>query len=227
MDKEVFILERETPPGNAWCVGGQRVSQLSRHGTQCGGSHAVTAPLRLTFASRKFAACTATSFACCQALAALLFLYRQVLGLELGWFDDLVRAKRPVRLPVVLSTQATTSLLEQLQGQHWLMASLLYGAGLRLMECLRLRVKDVDFAYRQILVRDGKGRKDRVTMFPREYGTADAATTRSREETARFRSRRDMARRTCLTLWRAVFAGRIRVGLAVCVPVHEALGQPG
>ncbi len=67
---------------------------------------------------------------------------------------------------MVLSTQETTSLLEQLQGPHWLMASLLYGAGLRLMECLRLRVKDVDFAYRQILVRDGKGRKDRVTMFP-------------------------------------------------------------
>ena len=101
-----------------------------------------------------------------QALSALLFLYRHVLGMELPWFDDMVRAKRPVRMPVVLSREETGRLLEQLQGTHWLMASLLYGAGLRLMECLRLRVKDVDFAYRQILVRDGKGGKDRVTMLP-------------------------------------------------------------
>ena len=101
-----------------------------------------------------------------QALSALLFLYRHVLGMELPWFDDMVRAKRPVRMPVVLSREETGRLLKQLQGTHWLMASLLYGAGLRLMECLRLRVKDVDFAYRQILVRDGKGGKDRVTMLP-------------------------------------------------------------
>jgi len=101
-----------------------------------------------------------------QALAALLFLYKQVLGRDLGWFDDLVRAKRPVRLPVVLTHGEVAALLAQLRGAHWLMASLLYGAGLRLMECLRLRVKDVDIAYRQILVRDGKGGKDRVTMLP-------------------------------------------------------------
>jgi len=125
------------------------------------GAAEVSAFLSYLATERNVAAATQN-----QALAALLFLYRQVLGLELGWFDDLVRAKRPVRLPVVLSTQETTSLLAQLQGPHWLMASLLYGAGLRLMECLRLRVKDVDFAYRQILVRDGKGGKDRVTMFP-------------------------------------------------------------
>ena len=101
-----------------------------------------------------------------QALAALLFLYKQVLGRDLGWFDELVRAKRPVRLPVVLTRGEVAALLAQLSGVHWLMASLLYGAGLRLMECLRLRVKDVDIAYRQILVRDGKGGKDRVTMLP-------------------------------------------------------------
>ena len=101
-----------------------------------------------------------------QALAALLFMYKQVLGRDLGWFDDLVRAKRPVRMPVVLSRGEVNALLAQLRGAPWLMASLLYGAGLRLMECLRLRVKDVDFAYRQILVRDGKGPKDRVTMLP-------------------------------------------------------------
>ena len=86
-----------------------------------------------------------------------MFLYREVLGRNLTWLDGMVRAKRPVRLPVVLSPSEADCLLAQLKGVHWLMASLLYGAGLRLMECLRLRVKDVDFAYRQILVREGKG----------------------------------------------------------------------
>ncbi len=101
-----------------------------------------------------------------QALAALLFLYKQVLGVGLPWLDAMVRAKRPVRLPVVLSPGEVAALLAQLDGVHGLMAGILYGCGLRLMECLRLRVKDVDFAYRQILVRDGKGAKDRVTMLP-------------------------------------------------------------
>lgn len=94
-----------------------------------------------------------------QALAGLLFLYKQVLGRDLAWLDGMVRAKRPVRLPVVLSPLEAESLLAQLKGVHALMAGLLYGAGLRLMACLRLRVKDVDFAYRQILVRDGKARR--------------------------------------------------------------------
>ena len=103
-----------------------------------------------------------------QALAALLFLYQQVLGQELPWFKAMVRAKRPVRLPVVLTRADAQRLLAQMQGVKWLMASLLYGAGLRQIECLQLRVKDVDFAYRQILVRDGKGAKDRVTMLPEQ-----------------------------------------------------------
>ena len=97
-----------------------------------------------------------------QALAALLFLYKQVLGRDPAWLDSMVRAKRPVRLPVVLSPLEAEALLAQLKGVHGLMAGLLYGSGLRLMECLRLRVKDVDFAYRQILVRDGKGEKDQI-----------------------------------------------------------------
>jgi len=101
-----------------------------------------------------------------QALAALLFLYKAVLERDLPWFDDLVRAKRPVRMPVVLSEAEVRKLLDQLDGVTWMMASLLYGAGLRLQECLMLRVKDMDFAYRQIVVRDGKGAKDRVTMLP-------------------------------------------------------------
>ena len=125
------------------------------------GKAEVTAFLSHLATERNVAAATQN-----QALAALLFLYKQVLGKELGWLDDLLHAKRPVRLPVVLTRGEVQALLAQLSGVHWLMASLLYGAGLRLMECLRLRVKDVDIAYRQILVRDGKGGKDRVTMLP-------------------------------------------------------------
>jgi integron integrase len=101
-----------------------------------------------------------------QALAAILFLYKEVLNLPLPWLEGLERASRPARLPTVLSVAEVQRLLAALQGVKWLMASLLYGAGLRLRECLKLRVKDVDFDYRQILVRDGKGAKDRVTMLP-------------------------------------------------------------
>lgn len=101
-----------------------------------------------------------------QALSAPLFLYREVVGQDLGWLDDLERAKRPARLPVVLTSAEVRAILARLDGRHWLMASLLYGAGLRLMECVRLRVKNVNFEYRQIIVRDGKGHKDRVTVLP-------------------------------------------------------------
>jgi len=101
-----------------------------------------------------------------QALSALLFLYREVLKSDLPWLDGLTRPKKPVRLPVVLTEQEVKALLAELSGVHWLVAGLLYGAGLRVLEALRLRVKDVDFDYRQVLVRDGKGAKDRVTMLP-------------------------------------------------------------
>ena len=101
-----------------------------------------------------------------QGLSAILFLYREVLGTPLGWLDGLDRAKRPVRVPTVLTQDEAGRLISQLEGTTRLMTGLLYGAGLRLMECLRLRVKDVDFGYGQILVRDGKGGKDRVTMLP-------------------------------------------------------------
>ncbi|MBM3321294.1 MAG: integron integrase [Candidatus Eisenbacteria bacterium] len=101
-----------------------------------------------------------------QALGALLFLYRHVLGIELEWIDGVLRAKRPARLPVVLTRGEAAAILRQLRGIEWIMASLLYGAGLRLLECARLRVKDIDFARREITVRDGKGRKDRITMLP-------------------------------------------------------------
>jgi integron integrase len=101
-----------------------------------------------------------------QALSALLFLYRNVLCQELGWIEHIVRAKKPHRLPVVLSRDEVKAILQGLSGPHWIMASLLYGSGLRLLECLCLRVKDIDFVSNQITVRDGKGGQDRVTMLP-------------------------------------------------------------
>ena len=101
-----------------------------------------------------------------QALSALLFLYREVLEVDLPWLDGVVRARRPERLPVVLTRDEVRALLRRLEGAPWLMASLLYGAGLRVMECCRLRIQDVDFAANQIVVRGGKGDKDRVTMLP-------------------------------------------------------------
>lgn len=101
-----------------------------------------------------------------QAKSALLFLYKEVLEMELPWLDNVTQAKAPKRMPVVLNKQEVQGLLNRLDGTMWLIASLLYGSGLRVMEALRLRVKDVDFVKREILVREGKGFKDRVTMLP-------------------------------------------------------------
>ncbi len=101
-----------------------------------------------------------------QAKSALLFLYKEVLGLELPWLDNVTQAKVPQRIPVVLTQAEVQAVLSRMDGTMWLIASLLYGSGLRIMEALRLRVKDVDFARREILVREGKGFKDRVTMLP-------------------------------------------------------------
>lgn len=101
-----------------------------------------------------------------QALNALLFLYNKVLGKEIGLIDGVVRAKRPLRLPVVLSRDEVRAILGQMDGVPRLMATLLYGAGMRLLECCQLRVKDMDFDQNQLVVRAGKGDKDRYTMFP-------------------------------------------------------------
>ncbi len=101
-----------------------------------------------------------------QALCALVFLYREVIKKDIGEFENLIRAKKPHKLPVVFTREEVKQLLLQLSGVNWLMGQLIYGAGLRIMECVRLRVKDMDFGYGQILVRDGKGKKDRVTMLP-------------------------------------------------------------
>jgi site-specific recombinase XerD len=111
------------------------------------------------------------------ALTALVFLYRQVLKQPFPDLEGIERAKRPKRIPTVFTADDMQALLAQLSGTPRLMAGLLYGAGLRLMECVRLRVKDVDFAYQQITVRDGKGAQDRVTMLP--YGAPGAVATAS------------------------------------------------
>lgn len=100
-----------------------------------------------------------------QALNALLFLYRKVLNQDLPWMDEMVRAQRPHRVPAVLSQAEVARVLDAMRGQYWLMASLLYGSGLRQMECLGLRIKDIDIDYLQITVRDGKGKKDRRTVL--------------------------------------------------------------
>ncbi|HEY7165972.1 MAG TPA: integron integrase [Candidatus Binatia bacterium] len=101
-----------------------------------------------------------------QALNAILFLYREVLRRQIGYIDGVVRAKRPHRLPVVMTRHEVKTIIAELDGSNWLIAMLLYGAGLRLMECLRLRVKDIEFDSNQIVVRSGKGDKDRHTMLP-------------------------------------------------------------
>jgi integron integrase len=125
------------------------------------GPEHVTAFLNMLATEGRVAAATQN-----QALAALLFLYRDVLGIELSWLDDLVHAKTQVRLPVVLTRGEVRAVLAYIEGAPRLMATLLYGCGLRLLECCRLRVKDVDFGRNQIQVRRGKGDKDRATMLP-------------------------------------------------------------
>jgi integron integrase len=124
-----------------------------------------------------------------QALAALLFLYREVLGCELPWMDEVIRAKRPQRLPVVLSRVEVEAVLDALSGRDWLMASLLYGGGLRLMECVRLRIKDIDLVRGELCIRNGKGGKDRVTMLPKSL----VAPTEAQLDEARRVHARDLA----------------------------------
>jgi integron integrase len=131
-----------------------------RHPRELGATE-VTAFLSDLATRRNVAASTQN-----QALHAILFLYRNVLQIKLPWLDELQRAKKPQHLPVVFTREEARALLAQLQGTLWLMAMLTYGCGFRLLECLRLRVKDLDFQYRQIVVRDAKGQKDRVTMLP-------------------------------------------------------------
>lgn len=101
-----------------------------------------------------------------QALSALLFLYQQVLNIDLPFLDDITKAKRPKHIPTVLNHSEIKQLFLHLDGIHLLMAKLIYGSGMRLMDCLRLRIKDVDFERKEITIRDGKGSKDRITLLP-------------------------------------------------------------
>lgn len=125
------------------------------------GEREITAFLTYLAVDKNVAASTQN-----QALAAILFLYQKVLEMKLDWLEDVVRARRPKRLPVVLSRDEVARLLNALQGMPQLIARLMYGTGMRLLEALRLRVKDIDFARRQVIVRAGKGDKDRYTMLP-------------------------------------------------------------
>jgi integron integrase len=134
--------------------------QNKRHPRTMGAAE-ISAYLTHLAVTRKVTAATQN-----QALAALLFLYKHVLNVELPWINSMVRATKPQRLPVVLSQKEALAVVSNLSGVYWLIGSLLYGSGLRLLEALRLRVKYIDLEYRQLLVRDGKGAKDRATMLP-------------------------------------------------------------
>jgi integrase len=156
-----------------------------------------------------------------QAMSAILFLYRDVLHRSLERMDDIVRAKRPRRIPVVLTREEGESVLGRLRGVYWLMASLMFGAGLRLLECCRLRVKDVDFERNEITVRDGKGRKDRVTMLPARIKPSLAAhigRVRAQHQRDRKHGRGSIAPQIPERIPRMV--------LAVGVSGHPALPRP-
>jgi hypothetical protein len=159
-----------------------------RHPLELGGAE-VTAFLSMLATERNVAAATQN-----QALSALLFLYKHVLGRELPWLTQMVRAQRAVRLPTVLSEAEVRRVLANVDGIGALMVGLLYGAGRRQIECLQLRVKDVDFAYRQILVRDGKGRKEPGNDAAGKPGAAAPGAPWEGEACAPARSRRGVRR---------------------------------
>ena len=148
-----------------------------------------------------------------QALSALLFLYKEVLNQEIGWLEGVERAKTPARLPVVLTRDEVHKIFTRLHGTYRLMAGLLYGSGLRLMECVRLRVKDIDFGYLRITVRDGKGAKDRITMLPVNLAEPrwSDISLRSRRSMCRI-SRRDLDVCICRLLWRESFPMQVASG---------------
>ena len=136
-----------------------------RHPRELGAAE-ITAFLSALATERNVAAATQN-----QALSTILFLYREVLKADLPWLDEIRRAKKPVRLPAVLTAAEVRSLLASVTGVHGLVARLLYGTGMRLMEGVRLRVKDLDLERREVIVRQGKGGRDRVTMLPESLVT--------------------------------------------------------
>lgn len=160
-----------------------------------------------------------------QAQSALLFLYKDVLGDELPWLDGVERAKKPVRLPVVLTRAEVSAVLRGLHGTHSLIGRLLYGTGMRILEAMRLRVKDVEFERRAIVVRDGRqGSGDRTSRKP-DNTTAATVATRARCAPSRPRARmrpRVPAARACAQVSR----GGPRVGMAIFFPRRRALARP-
>ena len=154
-----------------------------------------------------------------QALAAILFLYRDVLETKLPWLESVVRAKPSAHLPVVLTRDEVQRILGRMNGVPWLIASLLYGSGARVLECLQLRVKDLELTRCEIVIRDGKGSKDRVTVLPAALIPAIENTSRAREAAIRRGSAsrstwRDAPARACAQ----VSAGAGYLGLAVRIP---------
>ncbi len=158
-----------------------------------------------------------------QALAAVLFLYRDVYDVDIGWLDGVVRAKASEHVPVVLSRDEVARVLGFMTGTEWLVCSLLYGSGMRLTECLQLRVKDVGFDYKEIVVRNGKGQKDRVTILPeqlfRRCRCSSSASARCSTPTAR---RAAPVSLVPYGLQRKYPDAPIELGLAVRFPVTRA-----
>ncbi len=156
-----FVLKNviSTGPRNTF------FSHSKRHPAEM-GSEEISQFLTHLAVKKKVAASTQT-----QAFSAILFLYKYILKKDLDLLENVTRAKKPTKLPVVFTKEEVRSILLQLGDTQWLMANLVYGSGLRLGECLKLRMKDIDFGYGQIAVRNGKGNKDRITMLPAVYFT--------------------------------------------------------
>jgi integron integrase len=153
-----------------------------RHPRELGGPHVES------FLTHLAVDCQVTAATQAQALAAILFLYKHVLNVRLPWLQSVVRARRPKRLPTVLTRQEVRAVLAHIDGAHGLVASLLYGSGLRVLEALRLRCKDVDLEHRTLAVRNGKGAKDRITLIPESLVDAlrtELAAVRERHEHAK------------------------------------------
>ena len=147
-----------------------------------------------------------------QALSALLFLYREALDQPLEWVGEVGRAKRPKKLPVALTREEVRAVLAHLRGESWLMASLLYGSGLRLMECVRLRVKDLDFARLKLTVREGKGGKDRATVLPRSLAAPLGGSWSGPGRSTRKTRARASGASTSRTRWRGSSGARTGSG---------------
>ncbi len=159
-----------------------------------------------------------------QALSALIFLYKKVLDMELGWVRGFIRAKQAIRLPVVLTREEVAAVLAHLSGLHWLMASLLYGSGMRLLECLRMRIKDVDFQRNEIILRDAKGKVDPSGPSPNEGQKSPWRPHQARTPPARRGStERCRLRGATLRSRSQVSASASRMGLAVGLPGNPFL----